>query len=95
MRFGEMLVASVQTHFIPDGNPAPPRPRRPEALISEMSYYPQISIRTDQPDLQADKPNHGLSVLFPWFCTNHRISLHSSNPHHDARKGFEISCPGP
>ena len=24
------------THFIPEGNPAPPRPRRPEALISEI-----------------------------------------------------------
>ena len=24
---------------MPEGNPAPPRPRRPEALISEMSYH--------------------------------------------------------
>ena len=29
----------VDTHFMPEGNPAPPRPRRPEALISEMIYH--------------------------------------------------------
>ena len=41
------IVAFIRTHFIPDGNPAPPRPRRPEALISAMSWQAHISIAID------------------------------------------------
>jgi len=35
---GSLVIANARTHFIPDGNPAPPRPRRPEAFISEIIY---------------------------------------------------------
>jgi len=31
-------LLAVNTHFMPDGNPAPPLPRKPEALISEIIY---------------------------------------------------------
>lgn len=47
-----LLQKALHTHFMPEGKPAPPRPRRPEALISEMIYQdsmsqtPQVSWRT-------------------------------------------------
>jgi hypothetical protein len=37
------IVVVVHTHFRPEGKPAPPRPRRPEALISEMICRSQPS----------------------------------------------------
>ena len=89
-----MVVVSIRTHFIPDGNPAPPRPRRPEALISEISYHMRISICTEKPDVHVDGPSHDLSILSPWSYTSRHTSSHSSNQRHGVRTDFGISCPG-
>lgn len=32
-----------RTHFMPEGNPAPPRPRNPDALISAIIYELNVS----------------------------------------------------
>jgi hypothetical protein len=43
MPFISSTEVVLHTHFRPEGKPAPPRPRRPDALISEMIYIRQPS----------------------------------------------------
>jgi hypothetical protein len=43
------IRAVLRTHFRPEGKPAPPRPRRPDALISEMICTRQPSPYTLSP----------------------------------------------
>ena len=85
----------MHTHFIPDGNPAPPRPRRPDALISEMIYHIRISICMEESDVQVDEPSHDPSILSPWSYTSRHTSSHSSDRRRGVRIDFEIFCPDP
>jgi len=79
---------------MPDGNPAPPRPRSPEALISEMSYRGLSVMHSGLCILTCDKPNRDPSILSPSFYANLHTSSRFLDPRHDGRRGFEISDPG-
>lgn len=84
----------IQTHFIPDGKPAPPRPRKPDALISEIIYdLVSFSGCLDETNLQI--PSRDPSAGFPSSCANRHISSRWRDLPHDAHKGFGISCPDP
>ena len=43
--FGVRFSRAQAAHFLPVGNPAPPRPRRPEVRISSMIAWGVISVR--------------------------------------------------
>ena len=44
--FGLAGAFAINSHFTPVGNPAPPRPRRPLALISAMTCSDFIEVST-------------------------------------------------
>jgi hypothetical protein len=51
-------IIQLRTHFRPEGKPAPPRPRKPEALISEM-----ICIRQPYPSILSPDHTHPFVAL--------------------------------
>jgi len=62
------------TYFNPEGKPAPPRPRRPEALISEMSCSGSISNANFRVFVDPNKghpPSHGPSAQCPLSGASH------------------------
>lgn len=81
---------------MPEGNPAPPRPRRPDALISDMICYVLVSTEYFRISSYSDyEPSRGLLVGSLSFCASRRISLRSADPRHGGRIDSEISGPGP
>ena len=44
--FGESGALRMISHFLPVGKPAPPRPRRPLALISSITCWGVIAVST-------------------------------------------------
>ena len=69
----------LHTHFRPEGKPAPPRPRRPDALISEMIYTMSAMLCTALPALHTQSsPFKRISFVLcqsPYF-----IALFKSAP---------------
>ena len=72
---------------MPEGNPAPPRPLKPEALISEMIYFGCQLLSFTVANL-SNIPNHDLLREYPSFYANHHIFSHSQDPLRDAHISF-------